>query len=265
MRNEKNIDSYSAQRSTQKKTGLFSVQSVACCAVTMHRVRRRWRWRASKGRPTSVNSEIFFWRGRWGGKSTTAYRRMPSCVETWASNGCRSHARPRRPNKLPWQLSPDRYPVAAADQNSILDCVYVSTVLLVGILCFLSAKWRLLLLTEDCEILCGGWRFSVNKAFQNAPKCTILKAKVQKFSGRRHSPLPRPHPWWEDDTPPHAHPLVASGPPSSTNLAPPLRIYVIDQMRQTLQWPQMLLPFRVRMHLGWGEIIYHKCGKFFLA
>ena len=47
-----------------------------------------------------------------------------------------------------------------------------------------------------------------NKAFQNAPKCTILKAKVQKFSGEGHSPLSRPHPGGEGDTP--LEPLAAA-------------------------------------------------------
>ena len=57
----------------------------------------------------------------------------------------------------------------------------------------------------------------VNKAFQNAPKCTILKAKVQKFSGERAQPL------MGRDTPPHIQSLswpaaTRPGTPRSKNL-----------------------------------------------
>jgi len=58
---------------------------------------------------------------------------------------------------------------------------------------------------------------SVNKAFQNAPKCTIFKTKVQKFSGEGGK---------GDTHCKHPHPCglrqLALDPPSFKNLAPPL-------------------------------------------
>ena len=70
--------------------------------------------------------------------------------------------------------------------------------------------------------------YIVDKPFQNALKCTILKAKVQTFSGRGHSLLPRPHPRWGGGIPPHLHrglwPLTHLDPPSCKNLAPPLSV-----------------------------------------
>ena len=58
-----------------------------------------------------------------------------------------------------------------------------------------------------CSIVENPWqRQNVNKATQNALKCTILRAKVEKFSGEGTQPPPRPHrPRGERDTPsPHS-------------------------------------------------------------
>jgi len=75
----------------------------------------------------------------------------------------------------------------------------------------------------------GGWRCFVNNTFQNAPKCTILKAKVQKFSGEEAQPQTPPL-MGRSTPPPHAPPslwLAATcpGPPSSKNPAPPLNCF----------------------------------------
>ena len=54
----------------------------------------------------------------------------------------------------------------------------------------------------------NSWAAKINKTDGKSrvwqkmqPKCAIFRQKSQKFSGEGHSPLPRPYPHWEGNTP----------------------------------------------------------------
>ena len=109
----------------------------------------------------------------------------------------------------------------------IYSCDHYSTVIVVNY-CILSVSFLFYCKSKKLQQQCS-WSYDMfcefHKAFQNAPKCTILEAKVQKFSGEGAVPLPKiPPRVGRGTTLPTSHRLVAAlNPiPSSKNLTMPL-------------------------------------------
>jgi len=128
-------------------------------------------------RDSRKSGDVLLWVGGWAGKSTTVHWHIVHvwCVETWASNECRSHAWPRRPI------------LSYHDWTEVLTVTRQLLVTKVQFwIAFMFQHYFRLIYCASCprndvcccwrriaKSSCGGWRCSVNEAFQNAPKCTI--------------------------------------------------------------------------------------------
>jgi len=79
-----------------------------------------------------------------------------------------------------------------------------------------SSSFTVVMKTSSLQLPSLAGTLSIKSMLQSAPKHVIFILKIQKFSGRKHSPLGDPSPSWRGTPPPPpTHPSAPAAPRSS--------------------------------------------------